>query len=66
MFRYKLDNGKYAYKFDPHEIDRIKQGDAIVIDNESRTVEVGYLSREWDKDEDVLFRVRNVNLKSSD
>ena len=63
MQRIKLDNGKYAYRFfNEKDLEAISKGAFIVIDDEKRTIEIGSVEREWDKDEDYFTHVVDVNL----
>lgn len=67
MFRYKLDNGKYAYRFQPEDLEQLMSNRGLmsfVIDDEKRTLEIGVIDGEWKKDEDVLYPVRDVDLRS--
>ncbi len=53
MQRLKLENGKYAYKFEPDELIEMI-GKAVVIDDDARTVTAGIIKREWELDENYF------------
>lgn len=55
-----LDNGKKAYRFDPHDLELLNRGGFVVVDD--TTYEIGIVRGEWSKDEEFPRLVSNVDL----